>query len=40
MPNGAQVRYPDGSVRVSPKATRVPVPNGAVIELSTGDGFG
>ncbi len=40
QPNGAQVRYLDGSVRVAPKATRVSAPKGAVIELSTGGGGG
>jgi N-methylhydantoinase B len=39
-PNRAQLTLPDGSTRALSKATRVPVPAGAVLSLQTGGGGG
>ena len=39
-PNGASVRFEDGTLISVPKTTRFKVPKGAVLELSTGGGGG
>ena len=39
-PNGVTFRFPDGTVRMAGKATRVFLPKGTVLELATGGGGG
>jgi N-methylhydantoinase B len=39
-PNAAAIRYADGTRRPIAKATRLPVPKGATLELHTGGGGG